>query len=750
MDLMHHHHRLKKAMMVDHFRSRSLLVWLSLAAVGASLLSCAGDAEKSWVWETETGFPRPIEAGNEGNGFPLVLGDPEEIGDLYLSPVHVLDWDGDGKKELVGNGVWDLFSFFPQGALPDGTPIVDRGLRWGEVSRSPQREEETDVGLCGKIITSGDFDGDGRPEVILGPRGYSKEALVVLDLVDGVPKHRSQGLPLTLVDSTLSGETDPISVAKRWSSARMAAFDWDGNGRLDLVLARFDSENYNPIDPETGKVPRDPRERYTRLGEWKGTVGDWSLHLFRNTGEVGRPEFTYVRPIALPSAPPGGPLCPVDPNDPRAGLLILGYYGDLWHLPLLEPGEEPKWGELRELFDLQGAPFTRSANMLTIGVGNLDNSNRFDLFAGDISLSLFWCRRYGQDREGRPVYDRPKKVKQRNPHINGGYFSVVTTGDWRGTGWPDLLVGSVEGYIFWYKTLSTDPLRFAPPERVRVGNEEIRRYSKPDPAAGYHWGGSQGPLDGSNGGYSNPLLVDWDNDGLLDLLVGDMIGLYDWFPNRGTRSRPKLVPPFRLHVQGEQFFGPWRVRPGAGDFSGDGLPDLVAMDMELDLVLYRQAGGKDPSALLPGIKLRYEDGSTIKSHGTYTPLGGEGRGRTKIQVLDWDHDGNLDLLLGVGPQYESAFPGSYPLLCRNGGTNTYPKFERAVVLLFNAEGVPFEFWRHAAHPAAVDWDNDRQWELLVGADQGFVWYFKPLHFGVPNVPGAMLAPGRDPKKPAWP
>jgi len=31
--------------------------------------------------------------------------------------------------------------------------------------------------------------------------------------------------------------------------------------------------------------------------------------------------------------------------------------------------------------------------------------------------------------------------------------------------------------------------------------------------------------------------------------------------------------------------------------------------------------------------------------------------------------------------------------------------------------------------ALVDWDGDGQWELVVGADMGFIWYFKPEHFG---------------------
>ncbi len=212
----------------------------------------------------------------------------------------------------------------------------------------------------------------------------------------------------------------------------------------------------------------------------------------------------------------------------------------------------------------------------------------------------------------------------------------------------DLVVGSVEGYIFWYKTLSTSPLVFEPPERLRVGDQEIRRYAKPHPSAGYHWGGAQGPEDGSNGGYSDPLLIDWDGDGLLDLLVSDMIGLIDWYPNRGTKHKPELSPPLRINVDSEPLYSMWRVKPGAGYFTDGVLPDLVTMDIDLDLCLYRRTGLDDLSTVQPGIKLRYEDGDTIKTHGVYTPQG-DGRGRTKVEVVDWDRDGKLDLLLGVGP-----------------------------------------------------------------------------------------------------
>ena len=671
-------------------------------------------------------YPKPIECGNSGAGAPLTLGDPESIGDLFLpagAPI-LLDWDSDGKVEMVDSG-HGIFSWRFVDTIADGTPLVDRGLRWGEMSRS-HHHDENDAGLCSKIVVAGDFDGDGRPEIVVAPRAYSHAPVVVLSLAQGPPTGRSGGVELEIVDAEIPAGSDAI---EKWRGVEMAAFDWDGDGVLDIVAGVPQSGQYWQVDPDTGRVAEDQRDRYHRDGRWKGEAGVYSLQLLRNTGDVGRPQFTYVGAVELPLPPPGGKLAPVDPFDPMAGVLILDGRGGLWHLPLLESGDTPKWGEIGELQTLHGEWFNRSTNMTSINAAALEPGGRVDLFAGSVSSNACWCRYYGMDRDGRPVYDAPRKIKQRDPHVNGGAFSVPTVGDWRNTGAADLLVGSLEGYIFWYKVLSTEPLRFAPPERVRLHDEEIRRYGKPHPAAGHHWGSSQGPGDGFNGGYSNPVLVDWNGNGLLDLIVGDMIGLFDWYPNRGSKERPDLDPPLRLHVGGEPLFGPWRVQPGVGDFSGDGLPDMVTMDLDLDLVLYRRAGRDDLSALLPGEKLRYEDGGTIKSTGPYTPQGGDGRGRTKFQVVDWDRNGVLDIVLGVGPQPGSEFYSSYVLLCRNVGSNVEPLFKRPEVLLFDSAGKPLEFWRHAVHPALVDWDGDGQWEIVAGADLGFVWYFKPEHFG---------------------
>ncbi len=698
-------------------------------------------------------FPRPVEGGNLGDGSPLVLGDENVIGDLHApcdpsSTIHVLDWDGDGEPELVTSGN-DIYAHKFVDTLPDGTPIVDRGRRWGVISRSAQRDE-SDEGLTGFLLAAADFTGDGATEAIIGLRYYSRKPVVTLSLTSGAPTNRDEGLPVHVHGDNRD--------ASSWAKGSTAAIDWNGDGRIDLAVVKQEERDEYHIDPKTGISPEDQRHRYHRDGRWIGRVAKPTLHLFENTTSYPPPsprtleaipgaddgiEFTHRGTASIDLPRHTMWVSPVDPTNPNAGLLIATYYGRVYHLPLTTDGDSPQWGPIAELLTLHNEPFNRTTNFdINIGVSDALEPGRFDIFAGDRSQSPSWSRFRGRDADGRPVYDPPRKIKQRNPHVGNSFFSVPTVGDWRGIGTPDLVVGGVEGYVLWYKTLSTDPLRFALPERVRYGSTEIRRLAAPNPAGGHHWGGSQGPYDGDTGGYSNPVLADWNGNGLLDLLISDMIGLYDWYPNWGTKSEPELGPPQRLHVtDGRPLRGPWRQQAGVGDFSGNGLPDIVIQDMDLDLALFKRVGTDQPSLLHPGEKLRYEDGETIKTHGIYTPGGGDGRGRTKINVVDWDGDGKLDLLLGVGPQHGSPYRGSYVLFAKNVGTNQNPIFSRPEVILWNQEGKPLEFWRHGVHPAPVDWDGDGKFELVAGADQGRIWYWKPEYFGA-GATGDPTAPRR--------
>jgi hypothetical protein len=92
----------------------------------------------------------------------------------------------------------------------------------------------------------------------------------------------------------------------------------------------------------------------------------------------------------------------------------------------------------------------------------------------------------------------------------------------------------------------------------------------------------------STGYHSAPHLVDWDDDGDLDLLSGSSDGGVLLSENTGTREEPQwaafkqLVPPSELHEQSTDDGGEIQMSPStrvwATDWNGDGLLDLLVGD----------------------------------------------------------------------------------------------------------------------------------------------------------------------------
>ncbi len=140
--------------------------------------------------------------------------------------------------------------------------------------------------------------------------------------------------------------------------------------------------------------------------------------------------------------------------------------------------------------------------------------------------------------------------------------------------------------------------------------------------------------------------ADWDGDGDLDLLVGDIGGSIYLIPNEGAPKNPvwgkhrKLtVGPFLpITVPGGD------AAPFVVDWDGDGDPDLLSGAGDGSVQLFLNQGKQraqpilgPPVALIPPGKVVYGPGAPKE------PTRGS---RSKICVVDWNGDGRLDLLVG--------------------------------------------------------------------------------------------------------
>lgn len=189
-------------------------------------------------------------------------------------------------------------------------------------------------------------------------------------------------------------------------------------------------------------------------------------------------------------------------------------------------------------------------------------------------------------------------------------------------------------------------------------------------------------------GRAVPFLVDFDNDGDLDMLTADDQGQIELFANMDAAGRNRLY--FDQGVP----LAPAGIAPFVVDWNNDGRKDLVVGQSDGMVKLFANVGLEEAPVFDEGVEL------------LALPVGLD----AAPAVADWNGDGAKDLLVGNAA-------GQVLLFVNQSGSDAAPAFAD-----FGQEELKLT---GAVVPFPVDWDADGEKELLV-TNAGVVTVFKKV------------------------
>ncbi len=496
--------------------------------------------------------------------------------------------------------------------------------------------------------------------------------------------------------------------------AQMAAVDWDGDGRTDLLLGLDELEGYWPDGDriphrqQIGFNQKGGHPGYDRDGRWRGNSPRGRVVWLRNVGTPAEPRFGNPEVIG----PERGEL---DLTSRPAPLIVSWGGQGAWEFLVADDrgqvrlhrnfgGQRPPVLMEPRPLRASGRPLVLPGERTALSAADLDGDRRPAILFGSADGRVFAI----QKAPGRDETTGPEPIVQEAGEFWTSGGAVLTAGDLDGDGGLDLIVGDAPGRLWQFS--DRGGRRYGLPTLVEAGGEPFRLDPGPDGLLG-------GPAD-RRLGFSAPAMVDWTGHGRLDLLVGGAGGEVVHLRNNGTLQQPRFDVPKPIKLGGSPLITPSRVRPAAGDWSGTGSIDLIALDLQGFLCVYPRIG---PGEVGPPVPLTDRLGRLIRLDGGF----GRG-GLCTLWAGPWDEPGRIDLIVGLprGSRHVAADLLGIPLtdldalptvlLLENlGHGQVVPRSVRL------ADGRPLIVGADGCSPVGLPGPGG----LLVGADDGRVEAF---------------------------
>jgi len=206
-------------------------------------------------------------------------------------------------------------------------------------------------------------------------------------------------------------------------------------------------------------------------------------------------------------------------------------------------------------------------------------------------------------------------------------------------------------------------------------------------------------------------MVDWDEDGDVDLICGESDGHVHYFQNIGSLTNPVLTNRGHVQANGVDIDVGSLAVPVVHDYDEDGRKDLIL--------------GQDPAGIRLYLNVGTNAAPVFNGYAQLPLYPAMTQIKNAPDIGDLNGDGLKDLVFGWW-QGTAVF---YP----NYGTNAAPVFNGAYDLSALGTTIDPGGWTHLE---LNDWDEDGDLDLLIGEWYGDVF----LHKNVTNLMNVTVTP----------